>query len=80
MRNEKGEDSMLKRPGGSEQEKATQGTDKEVSEEEGDKEEINERDEEEDEDSERGTEAGSYDREAEGPTAISTGPHGMVCN
>lgn len=66
---------MLKRPGGSEQEKATQGTDKEVNEEE-----IKVRDEEEDENSERGTEAGSYDWETEGPTAISIGPYGMVCN
>ena len=53
--NEEGEGSKLERPGGSEQEKTTEG-DAETCEREEGKEELTVRDEEEDTDSERGTE------------------------
>ena len=72
--NEKGEESTVERPGGSEHEKATEG------DEDMDREEVDVRNEEEGSDSERGTEAGSEkEAEADGREAVTTlaGPHGM---
>ncbi|XP_034093508.1 zinc finger MYM-type protein 1-like [Gymnodraco acuticeps] len=70
--NEKGEESTVERPGGSEHEKATEG------DEDMDREEVDVRNEEEGSDSERGTEAGSEkEAEADGRKAVTTlaGPH-----